>query len=220
MDKKKELTRFERQAKERIQLLIDKYCEGSQQRFGDLTGIGKASVSQYVNGRNTPSNTTSAKIAFAFNVNPAWVNGFDAPMKESSPFSNIKNLSTPDAYAVPVLGRICCGDCTFTEDSYDGYFVLDKSIHADFCLEARGDSMTDAGIDDGDRVFLRKTTEYEDGRIYGVLTKGEDLASLKRVYRLEDKLMLQPCNSEYHPQILPQDDVFIIGECVGVYKII
>lgn len=219
MDKKNELNRYETQARERIVFLIDNYCSGSQQRFADLTGINKASVSQYVNGRNTPSNITAGKIAFAFNVNPPWVMGFDVPMKDMD-ISNIKNLSTPDAHAVPVLGRICCGNGTFTDDSYDGYFVLDKSIHADFCLEVRGDSMTDAGIDDGDKVFIRKSEHYEDGKIYGIIIKGEDLASLKKVYRLDGKIMLQPCNSEYHPQILPQDDVYIIGECVGVYKII
>lgn len=82
MEKKKDLTRYERQAKERIIFLIDKYCSGSQQRFADLTGINKASVSQYVNGKNTPSNLTAGKIAFAFNVNAPWVMGFDVPMKE------------------------------------------------------------------------------------------------------------------------------------------
>lgn len=84
MDKKKDLTRFEKQSKERIAYLIDRYCSGSQQRFADMTDINKASVSQYVNGKNTPSNVTAGKIAFAFNVNPAWVMGFDVPMKKES----------------------------------------------------------------------------------------------------------------------------------------
>ena len=219
MDKKFELNKYEKQARERILFIIDKYCEGSQQRFADMTGINKASVSQYVNGKNTPSNVTAGKIAFAFNVNPPWVMGFDVPMKDVD-ISNIRNLSAPDAYAVPVLGRISCGNGCFTEDSYDGYFVLDRSIRADFCLEARGDSMTDAGIDDGDKVFIRKTDEYIDGKIYGVIVKGEDLASLKKVYHVDDKVMLQPCNAQYHPRILPEDDIFIVGECVGVYKAI
>ena len=78
--------------------------------------------------------------------------------------------------------------------------------------------MIDAGIDDGDKVFIRRSEQYEDGKIYGVIVKGENLASLKKVYRLDDKLMLQPCNTEYHPPIVSEDEVFIVGECVGVYK--
>lgn len=201
---------------ESIKRLREKYGL-TQSDLGKIAGLSSKAVGAWESGRAEPRIGAIEKIAAFFGIPKSEVLGWN---DEENPLEGILNLSTPDAYAVPVLGRICCGDGSFTEDSYDGYFVLDKSIHADFCLEARGDSMTDAGIDDGDRVFLRKTTEYEDGRIYGVLMKGEDLASLKRVYRLEDKLMLQPCNSEYPPQILPQDDVFIIGECVGVYKII
>lgn len=216
---KREPSKYEKTSQERIIYLIKTFCNGSQQEFANRVGIGKSSVSQYVNGANFPSNLRAGQIAEAFGINPVWVAGYDAPMKKTD-FSNIANLSTPDAYAVPVLGRICCGDGTFTEDSYDGYFVLDKSIRADFCLEARGSSMTDAGIDDGDKVFIRKSEHYEDGKIYGIIIKGEDLASLKKVYRLDGKIMLQPCNSDYHPQIVSKDDVYIIGECVGVYKVI
>lgn len=47
-------------------------------------GLNKASVSQYVNGKNTPSNITAAKIAQVFGVDPAWVNGFDVPMSPAA----------------------------------------------------------------------------------------------------------------------------------------
>ena len=215
---KREPSTSEKKSRERIIYLIKTFCNGSQQEFANRVGIGKSSVSQYVNGTNYPSNLRSGQIAEAFGLNPVWVAGYDVPMKETD-ISNIVNLSTPDAYAVPILGRISCGNGAFNEEkSSDGFFVLDKSIRADFCLEARGDSMTDAGIDDGDKVFLRKSNEYEDGKIYGVIIKGEDLACLKKVYHINDQIMLQPCNSEYRPQIMPQDDVYIVGECVGVYK--
>lgn len=214
---KREPNKFEKKSRERIQYLIDTICSGSQQEFADVVGIGKSSVSQYVNGTNFPSNIRAGQIAEAFDLNPAWVMGFDAPMKITD-LSNITNLSTPDAYAVPILGEICCGDGIFSEESYDGYFILDKSIRADFCLEVRGDSMIDVGIDDGDKVFIKKSNDYKDGRIYGVVIKGENLASLKKVYWMDNKVLLQPCNTEYHPQIVLEQDVFIVGECVGIYK--
>ncbi len=179
-------------------------------------GVSPPTVSRWERGDiQNMKRDKIVKLAKALNISPAVIMGWN---NGESTLSNIRNLSAPDAYAVPVLGRISCGNGCFTEDSFDGYFVLDRSIRADFCLEARGDSMTDAGIDDGDKVFIRKCEQYEDGKIYGVIVKGEDLASLKKVYHVDDKVMLQPCNAQYHPRILPEDDIFIVGECVGVYK--
>ena len=192
----------------------------SQQQLADLVGYkDRTSIAKIEAGEVDLSQTKIIAFAKALNLQPIELYGWK-DKDNSDSFTGIKNLRTPDAYAVPILGRICCGDGTFTEDSYSGSFVLDKSIRADFCLEVRGDSMIDVGIDDGDKVFLRKTEHYEDGKIYGVIIKGEDLASLKKIYRLDNKLMLQPCNSEYHPQVFQKEDVFIVGECVGVYKTI
>ena len=72
--------RYSLQSMERIRQLIDERCGGSQQVFADRVDINKASVSQYVNGHNAPTNLTAGKIAKAFGVNPAWVMGFDVPI--------------------------------------------------------------------------------------------------------------------------------------------
>lgn len=82
MEKKTDLTRYEEQSRQRLLQLIQEYCDGSQQRFVERTGINKGSVSQYINGKNTPSNITAKKIADAFGVSPVWVMGFDVPMYE------------------------------------------------------------------------------------------------------------------------------------------
>lgn len=94
MVKKHDLTKFEAQARERINYLISVYCDGSQQQLADKTKVNKASISQYVNGRNVPSNITAGKIADAFNVNPGWLMGFDVPMERTaSPSSEPPALS-------------------------------------------------------------------------------------------------------------------------------
>lgn len=54
----------------RIKELIDQKCGGSQQKFADLCGIGKYSVSQYVNAKNSPGNFTAVKISRVFGVDP------------------------------------------------------------------------------------------------------------------------------------------------------
>lgn len=88
MEKKTELSKFELQSRQRIIQLIQEFCDGSQQRFVEKTGINKGSVSQYVRGNNTPSNLTAKKIADAFKVAPAWVMGFDVPRSMITPFEN------------------------------------------------------------------------------------------------------------------------------------
>ena len=85
---KKTFSQYESQSVNRIRELIATRCNGSQQEFADRTHISKASISQYVNGRNTPSNLTAQKIADAFMVDPAWVQGFDVPMKEQTYYTN------------------------------------------------------------------------------------------------------------------------------------
>ena len=82
---KKELNQLERTARQRIIYVIDNFCEGNRNEFIRRTGIGKSSVSQYVNGTNSPGNITAVKIGDAFNLNPMWVMGFDVPMEKADP---------------------------------------------------------------------------------------------------------------------------------------
>lgn len=78
MDKKMTLSQYEELSRARIKQLIDTYCNGSQQIFAERTGLNKASVSQYMNGKNTPSTKTAEKIAKAFSCDPEWVMGFSS----------------------------------------------------------------------------------------------------------------------------------------------
>lgn len=80
MKKKYEPTRFDKQAQDRMKYVIDSYFGGSQQTLSEKCGIHKASVSQYVNGKNVPSNLTAKKICDPLGLNPAWLMGFDVPM--------------------------------------------------------------------------------------------------------------------------------------------
>ena len=77
MKKIKELSPWETVIRKRIISLIDDYCGGSQKKFVDKTGLNKGSVSQYVNGKNTPSWDNAEKIAAAFNIDVKWIMGVD-----------------------------------------------------------------------------------------------------------------------------------------------
>ena len=52
------------------------------QELADRSGVSKVSISQYVNGTHAPSNISAGKMAKVLSVNPVWLMGFDAPMKE------------------------------------------------------------------------------------------------------------------------------------------
>ena len=98
--------------------------------------------------------------------------------------------------------------------------MIDKNLpEADFILRAKGDSMIEANIFNGDLVFLKKTNDVDNGRIAAVLI--DDEATLKRVNKDENTVVLQPCNKNYKPIIIHDSDdkqVLILGEMVGVYS--
>ena len=73
MNKKRELSPYEKIVRERIIDLINKNCNGKQSKFVERTGLNKGSVSQYVNGNNTPSWDNAQKIAAAFDIDASWV---------------------------------------------------------------------------------------------------------------------------------------------------
>ena len=74
--------KMESLSRERIIYIIDHFCGGNRMEFSKRAGIGKSSISQYVNGTNAPGNITASKIAAAFGVDPMWVMGFDVPMRK------------------------------------------------------------------------------------------------------------------------------------------
>ena len=84
---------------------------------------------------------------------------------------------------VPILGAIPCGVPEEHSELIEGYLALpDEWLDGDcYLLRADGDSMTGAGIDDGDLVLIRRTTVSETGRVIVALVDGTD-TTLKRYY--------------------------------------
>ena len=183
----------------------------TQNELGEIAGLTGKAVQAWESGRAEPRMGAVENMAQYFGIPKSVL------IDEKLP---VKNIIMPNAYSIPILDRISCGSGSSINHEYAGEFVLDRSIKADYCLIASGDSMIDAGIEDGDRVFMRKVTEYKDGKIYGVVLRSEDTATLKRVYFQEDKVLLQPCNPSYKPVCLSESEVYIVGECIGIFKTI
>lgn len=172
--------------------------------------IDKSMISRWENDKATPVNTFLSAYAKAFNVNLNYLIGLDDQEylpKNLIPIRKIKK--------VPIVGTIACGSPILAEENIDGYFSIDPSIDADYCLKAKGDSMIDIGIHDGDLIFLRQQPVVENGEVGAVLI-GEE-ATLKKVYINENEMILQPCNKNYPPMVVKGNDIKIMGKLVGYY---
>nr|DAO20963.1 MAG TPA: Repressor protein CI [Caudoviricetes sp.] len=214
----------------KIGLYVKHYRERhklSMQEFADKADLSKGYISMLEKGKHpqndreiVPSIETVNKIAKAMNLSIdellARIDGNQMiDISRDRPLPS--NIITPAAYAVPILGTICAGNGIHCEENFQGHFYVDRTIKADYCLKVKGDSMIDAGIYDGDFAFIRRSFDYSDGDIYAVCWGVEESASLKKLYKMDDKVMLQPCNSDYAPTLVDVDDIYIVGECIGTY---
>lgn len=181
----------------------------------------KGAISRIENDTRDLTQTQIVDFAKALNSTPSYLIGWD-----KTDLDTIINRH-PDLHpirkirSVPILGTIACGTPIWAEENFEGYVGIDPAhMDGEFALICKGDSMVDAEIHDGDIVLMKKVSDVEDGQIAAVLI--EDETTLKRVYRKENLLVLQPCNRNYSPIIYSYEEVEdngiqIIGECVGVY---
>jgi repressor LexA len=84
-----------------------------------------------------------------------------------------------------------------------------------FILRVRGDSMINAGIFDGDRVFVNSCNTARNGEIIVALV--DDSATVKTFYKEKDHIRLQPENDTMDPIIV--DDCQILGKVFGVFRL-
>jgi repressor LexA len=131
-----------------------------------------------------------------------------------------KNLVRLDKVTyIPLLGKIACGDPILAEENIADRILLPSKVNATFALTCEGDSMTGAGIEDGDTVFIRQQPQVENGEIAAVLISDE--ATLKKVYLDDNKLTLLPMNPAHDPFVFvgkEMRDIRIIGKAVAVLK--
>ena len=188
----------------------------SQTEVANKIGITKQNLYKYENGiiENIPIDKIEALANF-YDVSPSLIMGWSDNLENIPGIIPLKKIKR-----IPILGQIACGEPILCQENYEGYVMADPSmIAADFSIYAEGDSMIDADIKSGDLVFIKKTPTVENGAICAVLI--DDSATLKRFYKTDNQIILQPENSSYHPIIITEEDsknVLILGEMVGVYS--
>lgn len=120
---------------------------------------------------------------------------------------------------VPLVGRIAAGAPILAEEHIEDVIDLPESLvgsGALFMLEVRGDSMTGAGILDGDMVVVRRQPRVENGEIAACLVDGEE-ASVKRFEHKNGRVILHSDNPSYEPMSFTSG-VEVLGKVVTVLR--
>ena len=128
-------------------------------------------------------------------------------------------LPLPKFKKIPLLGSIACGEPILAEENIDEHIKCPDDVQADFCLRCKGDSMIGARIHDGDIVYIRIQPDVENGEIAAVLI--DDEATLKRVYKKAESIILQPENPAYEPLIFVREEINqirILGKAICFFS--
>ena len=123
----------------------------TQEELAHKLGMQKSAIAKYESGRvENIKRSTLAKMADLLECSPAYLMGWD----DEQPLPQFSNVFPISKKRIPLLGEIACGEPIFCNEDRESYIAAGTDVRADFCLKARGDSMTGARIMDGDVVFI------------------------------------------------------------------
>ncbi len=131
---------------------------------------------------------------------------------------NFQMLRTETA-SLPVVGQVAAGEPILAEQNIESYFPVPAEYvpqGQSFVLKVHGCSMINVGIMDGDFLFVNSCNTASNGEIVVALV--EDSATVKRFYKEDGHIRLQPENDDMDPIIV--DDCQILGKVFGVYRVI
>lgn len=179
--------------------------------LGNLVGVGKSTVRKWENGMiENMGRDKIALLSKALNISPLTLLDLDEDIYKSS---NI------DFTRVPLYEAFCCGNGGFVDENIiDMIPVPSKGLNPRaeyFAQYAKGESMKDAGINDGDLLIFERTSQVDDG-VIGCFCDEDNVATCKKYKELNGIIMLQPMNSEFEPIVVdPLKDNFM---CLGKLK--
>lgn len=187
----------------------------SQAELGKIAGVTDKAVSTWEADIKTPRMGAVEKMAAYFGVPKSAIldDGYQSQTAIPPGFESL-----PKMVKRPLVGSIACGEPITAEENIEDYVDVPEDANCDFCLRCKGDSMIDAGIHDGDLVYIHIQPEVENGQIAAVRIDGE--ATLKRVFWDEaaQTLTLLAENRSFSPLVFTGsvlETVHIEGKAVG-----
>jgi len=131
--------------------------------------------------------------------------------------------SDEEMVEIPIVGRVAAGNLAEALEEPEDRVRVDRMLigrgNDVFGLRISGESMIEAGIHDGDFVFVRKQLTAERGQI--VIAMVGDEATCKYYFPEKDHIRLQPANSQMAPILIPKNDwrtTQVLGLVVGLYR--
>ena len=119
---------------------------------------------------------------------------------------------------IPVLGTVAAGQPILAEENFDGNIILHKSMLKKnkeyFALKVRGDSMSGAGIEDGDMAIIEKQNTVRNGEI--VVAIVEEAVTLKRFFKESHRIKLQAENPAHKSKYY--QDVKVLGRLSHIIR--
>lgn len=186
----------------------------NQTAFAKAFGVAQNTVSNWENGNRTLDTATANQIANFFGVSVDYLLGRET-VTDGPP-----EPSVPGSKWIPVIGTIPAGTpVEAIEDILDYEEITPKmaSQGEHFALKIKGHSM-EPKISDGDVVIVRQQDDCENGEIAVVLVNGDE-ATVKRIKKRPEGLLLIPNNPAYEPMFYSNEEieslpVRIIGKVV------
>ena len=203
----------------------------SARKFASMCGLSNAYISLIENG-STKSPTLDAlkKIAYAVNMDIEELIKFldedtVISVKAASKYSDEDMYNQLDlSYRkIPLYSSICCGDGGFVDDNIiEMIAVPSKGLNPNlnyFCQCAEGESMKDAGINEGDLLVFERCDKVDNG-VIGCFCLEDNIATCKKYKELEQIIMLQPMNSNFEPIVVDpfNNNIRCIGKLKKVIK--
>lgn len=190
----------------------------SQQELAEKVGYKTASaVNKIELGLRDINQSKIVEFAKALNTTPSYLLGDD----QFNIFSIPNIIPIPKMKEIPLLGTIACGEPITAVENIETYITVDAKANVDFALKCKGDSMINARVFDGDIVYIHSQPDVENGEIAAVLIDNE--ATLKKVYKYPNKLVLSPCNPMYDDLVYSEEqleNVRILGKAVFFVSVV
>ena len=133
----------------------------------------------------------------------------------------IRVVGTESTISVPIVGKVAAGEPILATENIEDYMSIGESFFSkdslkndNFILKVQGESMIEAGINDGEYIIVSKQDTARNGQIVVAMIDGE--ATVKTFYKEKDYIRLQPANSAMEPIIVK--DCQIIGKVIGLFR--